>query len=132
MTESSNHYVGAGLRLRLGAAGLTQQEFANRLGVQRPTVVRWLAGIRIPEPGTRPAIDRVLAGLPATEQLGAADLERIATALDILELVDDTLERDEPASYFAASADEFAAALDKIGNLGDTMHALARIVGRTS
>jgi len=39
-----------GLRQMRRKAGMTQQDFSRRLGVDRKTVISWEAGINIPSP----------------------------------------------------------------------------------
>ncbi|MET7305358.1 helix-turn-helix domain-containing protein, partial [Embleya sp. NPDC005575] len=59
------------------AAGFTQQQVADALGVTRVTVVGWEAGRTEPRPPQRPAYARLLEGLaeryPATHPTPAAD-----------------------------------------------------------
>ena len=52
------------------AAGLTQEAFAVRAGVEVSTVVRWESGCTTPLPGKRPQIARALG-------VGLQDLERL-------------------------------------------------------
>ena len=60
----------AGLARAREAAGLTQEAFAARAGVEVSTVVRWESGCTTPLPGKRPQIARVLGvGLPELERL---------------------------------------------------------------
>ncbi|MCA1604606.1 MAG: helix-turn-helix domain-containing protein, partial [Acidobacteria bacterium] len=49
-----------GLAQRRKAVGFTQESFAERLGVERSTVVRWEAGETEPLPETRPKMARAL------------------------------------------------------------------------
>lgn len=59
-----------GLARAREAAGLTQEAFAGRAGVEVSTVVRWESGTTTPLPGKRPQIARVLGvGLPDLERL---------------------------------------------------------------
>lgn len=59
-----------GLARAREAAGLTQEAFALRAGVEVSTVVRWESGTTTPLPGKRPQIARVLGvGLPDLERL---------------------------------------------------------------
>lgn len=60
----------AGLARAREAAGLTQEAFATRAGVEVSTVVRWESGRTTPLPGKRPQIARVLG-------VGLHDLERL-------------------------------------------------------
>ncbi|ACU76058.1 transcriptional regulator, XRE family [Catenulispora acidiphila DSM 44928] len=60
----------AGLARAREAAGLTQEAFATRAGVEVSTVVRWESGCTTPLPGKRPQIARVLG-------VGLHDLERL-------------------------------------------------------
>jgi transcriptional regulator with XRE-family HTH domain len=48
------------LALRRKAVGLSQEQLAERLGVDRSTVVRWERGETLPQPWLRPKIARVL------------------------------------------------------------------------
>ena len=59
-----------GLARARGAAGLTQEAFAVRAGVEVSTVVRWESGCTTPLPGKRPQIARALG-------VGLQDLERL-------------------------------------------------------
>jgi transcriptional regulator with XRE-family HTH domain/tetratricopeptide (TPR) repeat protein len=60
----------AGLARAREAAGLTQEVFAVRAGVEVSTVVRWESGSTTPLPGKRPMIARALGiGLPDLERL---------------------------------------------------------------
>ena len=49
-----------GLSQRRKAVGFTQESFAERLGVERTTVVRWEAGETEPLPWVRPKMARAL------------------------------------------------------------------------
>jgi tetratricopeptide (TPR) repeat protein/transcriptional regulator with XRE-family HTH domain len=62
------------LARRRKAVGLTQEQLAERLGVERTTVVRWERGETQPRPGLRPRLARAL-GVSADriEELLAAD-----------------------------------------------------------
>ncbi|MEY9861619.1 transcriptional regulator with XRE-family HTH domain [Catenulispora sp. GAS73] len=60
----------AGLARAREAAGLTQEAFAVRAGVEVSTVVRWESGCTTPLPGKRPRIARALG-------VGLQDLERL-------------------------------------------------------
>jgi transcriptional regulator with XRE-family HTH domain len=60
----------AGLARAREAAGLTQEAFAVRAGVEVSTVVRWESGGTTPLPGKRPQIARALG-------VGLQDLERL-------------------------------------------------------
>ena len=60
----------AGLARAREAAGLTQEAFAVRAGVEVSTVVRWESGCTTPLPGKRPQIARALG-------VGLQDLERL-------------------------------------------------------
>ena len=63
-----------GLARAREAAGLTQEAFAGRAGVEVSTVVRWESGCTTPLPGKRPQIARVLGvGLPELERLLSPD-----------------------------------------------------------
>ncbi|MEY9908332.1 transcriptional regulator with XRE-family HTH domain [Catenulispora sp. MAP12-49] len=62
----------AGLARAREAAGLTQEAFALRAGVEVSTVVRWESGCTTPLPGKRPQIARALG-------VGLQDLERLLT-----------------------------------------------------
>ena len=73
------------LAQRRKAVGLTQEQLAERLGVERTTVVRWERGQTQPQPWLRPRLaaalgvsaDRIeellaVGGAPADTQTGAA------------------------------------------------------------
>jgi tetratricopeptide (TPR) repeat protein/transcriptional regulator with XRE-family HTH domain len=69
---------GAAKRRRLAqrrkAMGLTQEQLAERLGVERTTVVRWERGQTEPQPWVRPRLARALqASADRIEELLAAD-----------------------------------------------------------
>jgi tetratricopeptide (TPR) repeat protein/transcriptional regulator with XRE-family HTH domain len=72
--------IGAARRVRLAqrrkAVGLTQEQLAERLGVERTTVVRWERGQAEPQPWLRPKLATAL-GIPADrleELLGAGNV----------------------------------------------------------
>jgi transcriptional regulator with XRE-family HTH domain/tetratricopeptide (TPR) repeat protein len=70
--------TGAARRLRLAqrrkAVGLTQEQLAERLGVERTTVTRWERGENRPAPGLRPKLARALGiSADSLEELLAAD-----------------------------------------------------------
>ena len=63
-----------GLARQRKAAGYSQEELAERLGVERSTVVRWEAGDTEPQPGLRPKIARALrVSLAQLDELLAGD-----------------------------------------------------------
>jgi transcriptional regulator with XRE-family HTH domain len=63
-----------GLARQRKAAGYSQEELAERLGVERSTVVRWEAGDTEPQPGLRPKIARALrVSLAQLDELLASD-----------------------------------------------------------
>ena len=92
----------SGRRLRLvqarRAAGLTQEDLAHRLGVDRTTVGRWEAGETVPQPWVR----RKLAALLGTTQ---ARLETLIDGepVDLPPRIDDEIEALELARRAAAS-----------------------------
>ncbi|WP_017624729.1 helix-turn-helix domain-containing protein [Nocardiopsis chromatogenes] len=83
----------AGKRVRFArcrrSVGLTQEDLAERLGVERSTVVRWEAGDTTPQPWQRPRLARTLGIEPeelesllqADNDLKDAKSDRLAFAL---------------------------------------------------
>lgn len=65
--------LGAELLAARKAAGLTQQQLADRLGVTRPTISRYEDGVRFPDP---PTVDRICEALGLDEQATAELMER--------------------------------------------------------
>lgn len=67
----------ADLRARREAAGLTQQQLADRLGVARPRIAEWESGTRNPSAAAMRGIDAALADPRAVYVVGsdAWDLE---------------------------------------------------------
>lgn len=71
----------AGLARAREAAGLTQEAFATRAGVEVSTVVRWESGSTTPLPGKRPQIARTLGvGLPELERLLSPEGPQVSPA----------------------------------------------------
>jgi len=78
------------LAQRRRALGLSQEQFAERLGIERSTVVRWEAGQTEPQPWLRPKIALVLqVSIDHLDQLlakpGSPDMssdERLTYALE--------------------------------------------------
>ena len=69
-----------GLARAREAAGLTQQAFAARAGVEVSTVVRWESGCTKPLPGKRPHIARALGvGLHELERLLSPEMPQLHT-----------------------------------------------------
>jgi transcriptional regulator with XRE-family HTH domain len=95
-----------GRRVRLArarkAAGLTQEELAHRVGVERSTVGRWEAGETDPQPwhrrklakylGITPAhLDGLLQTAPDADNGGEDAFDRLAAVLDQPRQVDDAV-----------------------------------------
>jgi transcriptional regulator with XRE-family HTH domain len=95
-----DHVTGRRTRLAQArkAAGLTQEELAYRIGVERSTVGRWEAGESDPQPWTRPKLARHLGvtaheldglltegspGTPDDSETEALELARRASASDV-------------------------------------------------
>ncbi len=88
MPEGTGAARRRGLAERRKAMGLTQEQLAEQLGVERTTVVRWERGETQPLPWLRPKLARALlvsadrieelldAGVPASSQDGAAVVPR--------------------------------------------------------
>jgi transcriptional regulator with XRE-family HTH domain len=71
-----------GFAQRRKAVGYTQESFAERLGVERNTVLRWEAGDTDPQPWMRPKIARAL-------QVSVDQLDRLLTEADEAEAATD-------------------------------------------
>lgn len=124
----------AGRRLRLAqtrsAAGLTQEDLAHRLGVDRSTVGRWEAGETVPQPWIRRKLaaqlgltaarldtllgpDVSMAGVRVDDEIEALELARRVAASDVGDTTLIQLERavDDLASSYATA--DPAALLDR-------------------
>ncbi len=138
------------------AAGLSQEELARRVGVDRATVQRWERGDTAPQPHHRRELAGVLgvtageighllgaatsrtalAGIgpsPGTDEIDALELVRRATASDVTTVTLDLLDRavDDLASSYATTApaallDRVRAHLGYVGSLLDGRATLAR------
>jgi transcriptional regulator with XRE-family HTH domain len=70
----------AEIKRRLGAAGMSQQELAEALGVSRKAVSNWVNGHAEPSGRYLQALDKVLGGRHATNDVSLAS----ATNMDLL------------------------------------------------
>lgn len=72
-----------GLAQRRRAVGFTQESFAECLGIDRSTIVRWEAGDTEPLPWLRPKIARSLrVSIDQLDQLLTTETEHVATGAD--------------------------------------------------
>jgi transcriptional regulator with XRE-family HTH domain len=67
---------------RRKAVGFSQEQLAERLGVERSTVVRWESGETLPQPWLQPKIARALQ--VSTEQLDELLLSGTADELEVV------------------------------------------------
>jgi transcriptional regulator with XRE-family HTH domain len=93
------------LAQRRKAAGFTQEQFAERLGVERSTVARWDSAETEPQPWLRPNLARAL---------GVSLVELDGLLADVVSVVSKTSER--PCAGADPCNADLAAVMDGLGS----------------